>query len=780
MKDPDDVCLDLIAKLATQYANGTFIDCPAAEWLRAAVVTPLIKRKGDGTYKQTADGHDDLRAILTCETITSLMDRCVFNEKLIEHVRGVFEPLGQVGIGTPLGAQVVSMVIHAIARVGEPINTSNPWAHTVLQSDLASAFQSFDVELGLKMVRRYTPQLYPLMLFRYGGTRRVEFGSRRPGPAHRFTLGSEKGDQGGVFSTLLFCHAMIPALQAAAAQAELHKVVLLHYVDDSHAGTFSAGSILVDNAFDLLSSQLETTMGCVQNKAKCFALNAHANVASGLLTNRCTPLPPSSGIVSLGCPIGHHETFLPREVMDRLRPIIASMRVLAHVAKHHPAEALRLTTISLARKADYLLEVVPTYLCAEAFRAYDEAYSDLIKAIFGTDPGPQVFWPKKAGGLGMPRPTLQRRAAAYVRAAYARASVLRVVSLETYTHVCMDPNSTHNLDLRRARAALPPEHGHYLPLDAPAEQPSNFEIARNTAPGAVIEMDNILMEEEKSAMSPQVLSIIAGNTSASCAETAYSWWAASLAPHSARWSPEAWRAAMSATLGYCPPGLEPLASADDPIMRKSLSHKSYGTSIKRHNNVVREEHAIERQASWVSATEVSNLYPDGRRPDTAGITPQGVFRMTDVKVIDPHTTARLDKGGTVQSAIIAAENEKHRKYNDGTCLLGNHVKLTPLVLTPGGRIGPAAEDHFRALSQEIATINAPFKPAEQREALAESIYRGIRTRMAVAVQRGIAVQILTFGLERRLGVSLKDILKHFPSVARPPTHILPIRPLGVT
>ena len=51
----------------------------------------------------------------------------------------------------------------------------------------------------------------------------------------------------------------------------------------------------------------------------------------------------------------------------------------------------------------------------------------------------------------------------------------------------------------------------------------NIEIARNIAPGAVTECDNILMDEEKSAMSPQVLSIIAGNTSASCAETAYSW-----------------------------------------------------------------------------------------------------------------------------------------------------------------------------------------------------------------------------------------------------------------
>ena len=195
---------------------------------------------------------------------------------------------------------------------------------------------------------------------------------------------------------------------------------------------------------------------------------------------------------------------------------------------------------------------------------------------------------------------------------------------------------------------------------------------------------------------------------------------------------------------------------------------------------MREEHAIERQASWVSATEVSGLYPDGRRPDTAGITPQGVFRMTDVKVTDPHTAARLNNGATVQSVIISAENEKHRKYNSGDCLLGQDVKLTPLVFTPGGRIGTAAEDHFRDLSQEIASIRAPFKPEEQRAALANSIYRGIRTRMAVAVQRGIAVQILTFGLERRFGVSLKDILKHFPSAARPHTHVLPIRPLGVT
>ena len=38
----------------------------------------------------------------------------------------------------------------------------------------------------------------------------------------------------------------------------------------------------------------------------------------------------------------------------------------------------------------------------------------------------------------------------------------------------------------------------------------------------------------------------------------------------------------------------------------------------------------------------------------------------------------------------------------------------------------------------------------------------------------------TFGLERRFGASLKDILQRFPSAARLQTHVLPIRPLGGT
>ena len=37
------------------------------------------------------------------------------------------------------------------------------------------------------------------------------------------------------------------------------------------------------------------------------------------------------------------------------------------------------------------------------------------------------------------------------------------------------------------------------------------------------------------------------------------------------------------------------------------------------------------------------------------------------------------------------------------------------------------------------------KPEEQHTALANAIYHRIRTRMAVAVQRGIAVEILSFG-----------------------------------
>ena len=96
-----------------------------------------------------------------------------------------------------------------------------------------------------------------------------------------------------------------------------------------------------------------------------------------------------------------------------------------------------------------------------------------------------------------------------------------------------------------------------------------------------------------------------------------------------------------------------------------------------------------------------------------------------------------------------------------------------VAFTLGGRIRPAAEDHFRELSQAIASIRGPHRPHEQRGALTNSIYRGIRTCMAVAVQRGIAVQILTFGLERRFGISLKHILQRFSSAARPQTHVLP-------
>ena len=60
------------------------------------------------------------------------------------------------------------------------------------------------------------------------------------------------------------------------------------------------------------------------------------------------------------------------------------------------------------------------------------------------------------------------------------------------------------------------------------------------------------------------------------------------------------------------------------------------------------------------------------------------------------TRRRTARGATVaKCAASVSINEKHRKYNSGDCLLGQDVKLTPLVFTPGGRIGPAAEDHFR-------------------------------------------------------------------------------------
>jgi hypothetical protein len=59
----------------------------------------------------------------------------------------------------------------------------------------------------------------------------------------------------------------------------------------------------------------------------------------------------------------------------------------------------------------------------------------------------------------------------------------------------------------------------------------------------------------------------------------------------------------------------------------------------------------------------------------------------------------------------------------------------------------------QAMGQPCGLAGTGGAPAEQRDALAYSIYRGICTRLAAAVQRGIAVQILTFGLEQRFGVS---------------------------
>ena len=77
-------------------------------------------------------------------------------------------------------------------------------------------------------------------------------------------------------------------------------------------------------------------------------------------------------------------------------------------------------------------------------------------------------------------------------------------------------------------------------------------------------------------------------------------------------------------------------------------------------------------------------------------------------------------------------------------------------LHPGRPHWVSSADHFRDLSQAIASIRAPYKPEEQRAALANSFYHFIRTRMTAAFLRGIAVQILTFGLERRRRVPLTE------------------------
>ena len=192
--------------------------------------------------------------------------------------------------------------------------------------------------------------------------------------------------------------------------------------------------------------------------------------------------------------------------------------------------------------------------------------------------------------------------------------------------------------------------------------------------------------------------------------------------------------------------------AGDPLGRNALSHKPGGGTIKRHNITAATVHQLEQEANRATRMEVPGLYPGTeRRVDTHGIIPNTCeIVTTDIRVVDPHTSARVRDGTSVEATIRAAEAQKHAKYNSPDLPAVDGSTLSALVFTPGGRIGPTAELYLRRLAAERASIHLPPGTLPSSTALA-AIYRHYRRRLANAIARGLALQLTIYALERRVG-----------------------------
>jgi len=261
------------------------------------------------------------------------------------------------------------------------------------------------------------------------------------------------------------------------------------------------------------------------------------------------------------------------------------------------------------------------------------------------------------------------------------------------------------------------------------------------------------MAEEKTALTAQQLHIIAGNAPVSKLSPAVSWHTGSLDQSYGDSLPgRAWVDLAHVTLGVCPPSLAGLTETGDPLGRNALSHKLGGGMIKRHNLTAATIHLLEREAGRASRMEVPGLYPGTeRRVDTHGIIANtSEIITTDIRVVDPHTSARVRDGTPVEATITAAETEKHKKYNSPDLRAVDGSKLSALVFTPGGRIGPTAEQYLRRLAAERASIYLPPGTQPSPTALT-AIYRHYRRRLASAIARGLALQLTIYALERRVG-----------------------------
>ena len=284
-----------------------------------------------------------------------------------------------------------------------------------------------------------------------------------------------------------------------------------------------------------------------------------------------------------------------------------------------------------------------------------------------------------------------------------------------------------------------------------AELLSLFDQARELAKTAVSDCGDALIGAEQATLTPQQLHIISGNASTATSSTV-SWRTGSLDQrYNNRLDSHAWLDLAHLSLAVCPPRLVGLTEADDPLGRKALSHKLGGGMIRRHNEAVQVVHTLETEAGRASRMEVTGLYADAKRVDTHAIMARtSKAESTDVRIVDPSTAARVRAGDTVEQTIRAAEREKDVKYNSPEDPAADGSVLSPLVFTPGGRIGPAAESFLNRLARERAGRFIPVDEQPSRSALT-AIYRSYRRRLVHAISRGLALQLSIYALERRVG-----------------------------
>jgi hypothetical protein len=466
--------------------------------------------------------------------------------------------------------------------------------------------------------------------------------------------------------------------------------------------------------------------------------------------------------------------------------VLQYFQVLPSTAKFYPEEAFRLVELCFARRADFLAGTVDPCLARAEFDAYDAALHKVLVAIFPAGPPAALYWPPEVGGWGLPRPNAVTRPALFIGSQLSAASTQIRLTNPTAPSL-LAPGSAFTASLVAAADALP--SGRMLSLElqnlfstidssqlSHAEQLSTIETARALASSAVSDCGQSLIVIERTELSDQQLSIIAGNAPASKASPATPWRAGSLdQKHSDRVTGRAWRDLAHVSLAVCPPSLIGLTEPDDSLGRKALSHKTGAGTIKRHNMLGVTVHLLEREANRAARMEVTGLYPGtDRRVDTHGIIPATSEAIsTDVNVIDPHTAARVSSGATVESLIKAAEKVKDDKYNSPGLPSSDGSTLFPLVFTPGGRIGPSAELYLRRLARERASVLLPHGEEPSPSAL-RAIYRHYRRRLAHALARGLALQIAIYGLERRVGPPSAAALRAaYPSLITPtPNFIL--------